>query len=284
MTVYLKTTKPIVVTLPDKSLNNTENAFRADNEALDNKDSSNEIDIMLDTADTIDSHRVTLEEEITCGTTTGAQPPNGLDKKVGIEIASRPVPRARQVTYGGETYTSLTKCLKALGLCRDRFKYLKRTRPELRTDNAIIGLLIHERRKHVQQANHYVVAIKGTVEFLDNLTAACTRVNQITGVDPKQALTQGKVSKYRYEHNRRPKNKDRPITLHEAFTACLTRMLIKLDLLEAADKAMFKARMDVVSKDLNDEADLFDVVGEDDSHIEALKDLTEQYHDLHTDK
>lgn len=283
MTIILKNKQPIVVTLPDKSLKNAENEFRADNEALGNIEEYLDIDNENASVDSNNMYGVMNEEEITCTTMTGAQPPSASEVSeigVGIEVAKRSVPRARQVEYGGVTYASLTKCLKALDLCRDRFKYLKKSRPELRTDKAIIGLLIHEKRKQVQQANSYVVAIKGNVEFLDNLTAACTRVNQITGVEPKQALTQGKVSKYRYEHNRRPKNKDNPITLHEAFTACLTRMLVKLDLLDAADKAMFKARMSVVANDLNQEQDIFDVVGDDDGHIDALKDLTEQYRSL----
>lgn len=200
---------------------------------------------------------------------------------VGLEVAkARRVPNARQVEYGGFTYASLSKCLKALGLCRDRFKYLKRTRKELTSDKAIIGLLLQEKQKNVQQATSYVIAIQGEVMFETNLTAACTRVNQLLQLSPKDAMTQGKVSKYKYEWNSRTKNRDRPINLYEAFAACLTNALIRHKMLSEADKAIFKARMDLVGKDTNGDDDLFDVVGEDDSHIEALKDLAEQYHKL----
>lgn len=280
--------QPIVVTLPDKALPDKDAKVCADKETYGNKDTNPLEDIFTDVSvhednDSIDNGvigKVGIPPTQEIYQHTGAAPTKNLSG-VGIEVAKASrVPRARQVEYGGFTYASLTKCLNALGLSRDRFKYLKKTRPELRSDKAIIGLLLQEKQKNVQQATSYIIAIKGDIIFESNLTAACTRVNQLLQLSPKEALTQGKVSKYKYEWNNRPKNAGRPINLYEAFAACLANLLIRHNALDEADKAMFKARMDLVAKDVNGDDDLFDVVGEDDSHIEALKDLANEYHKL----
>ena len=276
MSITYKQDATIVVALP-KCPKDKEIDFGADNETLeDNK--TNLFDVIEGTleeeVDTLNTHKGKTVEHMP--PRSGSSTPTLVaDKKKG-----KPIPRARTVEYGGEVYPSLTKCLKALNLCRDRFKYVKKSRPELKTDNAIIGLLIHERRKEAQQASSYVVAIKGEVTFHDYLTGACTVVNRTLELAPKKAMTQGMVSKYRYEHNKRAKNKDRPITLQEAFTSCLTRVLMREQMLTTADEQIFKARMAMVANDVNDVPDLFDVVGEDSGHIAALKDLTEQYHGL----
>lgn len=226
----------------------------------------------------------TTGEEIPCSTNDDQLTLSAAIKNAdGVGLVSdkaRRVPQARTVEYGGEVYASLTKCLKTLGLCRDRFKYLKRTRKELRSDKAIIGIMVHERRADAMQGTSYVIAVKGEVCFEQNLTAACTRVNQILKLQPKQAMTQSHVSKYRYEWNRRPCNESRQISLYEAFTSCLARLLVKQQMLDDADKAMFKARMSTVHNGINNEDDLFEVVDDDDSHLEALSDLTTEYHRL----
>lgn len=268
MAITYASKTPIVVTLPKKQ----HLSFAPDKEAH----GDNLEELILDTYEnSTDNYGVTTEEKITCSTKTNQPAITGEIKN------ARSVPRARVVEYGGEVYPSLTKCLKALGLCRDRFKYLKRTRKELRSDKAIIGIMIHERRADAMQGTSYVIAIKGEVCFEQNLTAACTRVNQMLQLPPNKAMTQGQVSKYRYEHNKRPKNRDRQITLYEAFTSCLARVLVREQLLEDTDKALFKARMSVVAESTGTQTDdLFEVVDDDDSHIEALADLVQEYNRL----
>ena len=284
MAVILKKKAPIVVTIPLNTGADKQPYFCADEEPSD----SSLIDILDDTTlaieDTQGESEVTTKGSITSTTNFT---PHGIsdDLKnagaVGMVVAkTKRVPNARQVEYGGETYASLGKCLKALKLCPNRFKYLKKTRKELRSDKAIIGIMVHERRADAQQGTSYVIAIKGEVCFESNLTAACTRVNQLLQLPPLKALTQGKVSKHRYEWNKRACNRDRQITLYEAFTSCLARLLVQNQLLDDNDKAIFKARMSVVNTELNNEDDLFEVVDDDNSHLEALSDLVEQYRAL----
>lgn len=295
MAVIMKKKQPIVARLPKKQ----QVSFAPDNETHGNKliedtnyPTVNDSELILDLDETIKDDvetleltthdvGVTTEEDITCSTKDFHGAPTQGSQKVGTKVAyAKSVPKARAVEYGGEVYPSLTKCLKALGLCRDRFKYLKRTRKELRTDKAIIGIMVHERRAEAMQGTSYVIAIKGEVCFEKNLTAACTRVNQILQLTPDQALTQGQVSKYRYEHNKRPKNRDHQITLYEAFTSCLARLLVRHQLLEDTDRAIFKARMATVSNELNKEEDILEVIDDDDSHLTALSDLITEYNKL----
>ncbi|MGI4991005.1 hypothetical protein ACRXCV_00105 (plasmid) [Halobacteriovorax sp. GFR7] len=288
MTITYTNNTPIRVALPKKQ----GVRLAPDNETQGNKlietqphDSATPFapinNLFDDLSEIENNYGVSSEENITCLSNVSQPAPTAQIKKAGMDSAkARSVPTARVIEYGGEVYPSLTKCLKSLGLCRDRFKYLKRTRKELRSDKAIIGIMVHERRQEAMQGTSYVIAIRGEVAFEKNLTAACTRVNQIMKLPPKEALTQGQVSKYRYEWNKRPINRERQITLYEAFTSCLARLLVRHHLLEEADKAIFKARMSVVANELNKEQDLFDIVGEDDSHLEALNDLATQYHKL----